>query len=88
MIATMGLLYSFGVGMGMFFLFTALAFLVTYICQGESWLVVPIVTLGGIGIVIMMMGLGKEARGVLLQLGAIGIVALGITMIIQHKRKQ
>lgn len=81
LLITARILTGFSVIMGMFFVFTALGFLIIFLAEQEAWAGVPALVMTLIGLVIVTMGLGPLARNILLQVAAITIVIIGVVLV-------
>lgn len=78
---TAGVLASFTVIVGMFFVFTGIAFLIVFFYEHTSWAAIPAVILGGFGVFVATMGLGPIARNTVFQVISILIIAVGVSLI-------
>ncbi|MGL4736423.1 MAG: hypothetical protein ACRCW2_03105 [Cellulosilyticaceae bacterium] len=91
LLITARILTGFSVIMGMFFVFTALGFLIIFLCEQEAWAGIPALVMALIGLVIVTIGMGPVARNMLLQIAAVAVVVIGIALVISgmmHKPKE
>lgn len=90
LLITAKVLTGFSVIMGMFFVFTAIGFLIIFLYEQEAWAGIPALVMALIGIVIVTIGMGPVARNVLLQVAAVAVLVVGVGLVVKgltHKSK-
>jgi hypothetical protein len=82
---TVGAFRSFTDVVGMFFIATAVAFMVMYMTLKQTWAMAVFIPIGILGLFIFILGLGPVVRNLLLQVVAIGVILAGFFLIIKQK---
>lgn len=83
LLVTANILNGFTMVMGMFFVFTALGFLIIFLYEQSAWAGIPSLVIGIIGLMILTIGMGGVARNMLLQILTIAMIVVGIGLVIR-----
>lgn len=78
-----GVFESFTTMSGMSFIFTAIGFLIIFLYEQKIWAGIPALVIGVIGIIIVTLGFGPEARHILFNVTSIGVIVIGLLLILR-----